>query len=64
MRETIEEYYEKAMKGYDHPSLAELCERDPALRRLVFEAELFEQMQAYFSPESADEEKPLFSGNL
>ena len=64
MRETIEEYYEKAMKGYDHPSLAELCKRDPELRRLVFEAELFEQMQVYFYPEDTDEEEQISSENL
>ena len=57
MPKTLEEEYEEALKGYDHPSLNELCERDPALRALVFSAGLYERLLARLYPEPAAEEK-------
>ena len=56
MRQTIEEYYEEAMKGRDHLSLPELCKRYPTLGKMVFEAELYEQLLERRYPAPAAEE--------
>lgn len=57
MPKTLEEEYEEALKGYDHPSLAELCERHPTLRMTILENGLYERLQARFHPETAAEEE-------
>ena len=57
MPKTLEEEYEEALKGFDHPSLEELYEHHPELRIMAFEARMYERLHARLHPEDTNQEE-------